>query len=136
VGSKSNVKWEVKNNGEIKVASITLMKFTGIDSKQTITSAIHQLIEVGLISLTREGSNRISHMYKILLPNCVPQIQQRWRKYPEKNWKDELPKCPNSLIGVKTRFKSKIHPKELDQDKSKELDQKDSISLQKKTNEA
>ena len=135
MGSKSRPEWDVKNNGQIEVASLTLMKYTGINSKQTITSAIHQLIEVGFIRLTREGSSRITHMYKILLPNCVPQIQQRWRKYPDKNWKDELPKCPNSLVGVKTRFKSKTHPKEVDLNKSKELDQKNTNSLDNCTNE-
>tara|TARA_Y100001970_G_scaffold244796_1_gene311313 strand:+ start:1791 stop:2324 length:534 start_codon:yes stop_codon:yes gene_type:complete len=122
MGRKSRPDWEIKNNGQIEVASITLMKYTGINSKQTITSAIHQLIEVGFIRLTRQGSNRITHMYKILLPDCVPTVQQRWRKYPEKNWKGELPKCPNSLVGVKTRFKSKSHPKKVDLDKSKKVD--------------
>ena len=135
MGSRSNPEWEVKNNGKIEVASLTLMKETGINSKQTITSAIKLLIEIGFARLTREGNNRTSHMYMILLPGCVPQIQQRWRKYPERNWKSEAPKCPNSLIGVKTRFKSKTHPKEVDLAKSKELDQKNSNSLEDCTNE-
>jgi len=47
---------------------------------------------------------------------------ERWRKYPKQNWKDECPKSPNNLIGKDTRFKS--HPKELDRindNQSKEL---------------
>ena len=135
MGSRSRPEWEIKNNGQIEVASLTLMKETGINSKQTITSSIKLLIKVGFARLTREGNNRISHMYMILLPGCVPQVQQRWRKYPEKDWEHERPKCPDSLIGVKTRFKGKTHPNKLDLDKSKELDQKNSNSLKHCTNE-
>ena len=30
---------------------------------------------------------------------------QRWRKYPQKNWVNEIPKPKKQLVGVKTQFK-------------------------------
>ena len=47
-----------------------------------------------------------------MLYSVIPQKDERWRKYPDKNWKHEYPKAPNNLVGKDTRFKS--HPKELD----------------------
>ena len=90
-------------------------------SKGTCTTAIHKLINVGLITLTRVGQNKVCHKYKMLY-SVVPQAEERWRKYPKKNWKHECPKAPNNLVGKDTRFKS--HPNELDRIKdnqSKEL---------------
>ena len=58
-----------------------------------------------------------------MLYSVVPQKDERWRKYPEKNWKHECPKAPNNLVGKNTRFKS--HPKGLDRkrnNQTKELD--------------
>ena len=58
-----------------------------------------------------------------MLYSVVPQKDERWRKYPDKNWKHECPKAPNNLVGKDTRFKS--HPKELDRklnNQTKELD--------------
>ena len=110
------------NNGEITI-STTKMKDKLRISKATCTTAVHKLIEVGLIRLTRVGENKICHKYKILLYTVVPTSEQRWRKYPEQNWKDECPKAPNNLVGKDTRFKS--HPKELDRkhnNQTKELD--------------
>ncbi len=108
------------NNGEITI-STTKMKDKLRISKATCTTAVHKLIEVGLIRLTRVGQNKICHKYKVLY-SVVPQKDERWRKYPEQNWKHECPKSPNNLVGNDTRFKS--HPKELDRindNQSKEL---------------
>jgi len=108
---KIKKKWMASNNGEIEISQPNMMKKLGIKGKQTCTTAIHKLIEVGLIRLTRVGQNKICHKYKMLY-SVVPQKDERWRKYPDKNWKDECPKAPNNLVGKDTRFKS--HPKELD----------------------
>ena len=108
------------NNGEIEISTIK-MKDKLCISKGTCTTAVHKLIEVGLIRLTRVGQNKICHKYKMLY-SVVPQKDERWRKYPEQNWKDECPKSPDNLVGKDTRFKS--HPKELDRindNQSKEL---------------
>ena len=98
------------NNGEITISTVMMKDKLGI-SKATCTTAVHKLIEVGLIRLTRVGQNKICHKYKVLY-SVVSQNEERWRKYPGKNWKHECPKAPNNLVGKDTRFKS--HPKELD----------------------
>ena len=64
---------------------------------------------------------RVSHVWTYIpaavsllsiLYKAVPEFQERWRKYPEQNWKSECPKAPNKLVGKDTRFKS--HPKKVD----------------------
>ena len=99
------------NNGQIEVSSVKMGKKLGI-SKQTTSQAIHKLIEVGLISLTRVGENKVCHMYKIHY-EIVPEMQERWRNYPAQNWKHECPTAPNKLVGKDTRFNS--HPRKVDQ---------------------
>ena len=98
------------NNGDITVSSVKMRKALSI-SRQTCSKAIHQLIIVGLIRLTRVGENKVCHKYKILY-DAVSQLEERWRKYPEQDWEHECPKTPNTLIGIKTRFKS--HPNKVD----------------------
>ena len=108
------------NNGDITISTTKMKDKLGL-CKATCTTAVHKLIEVGLIRLTRVGENKICHKYKVLYA-VVPQNEERWRKYPNKNWKHECPKTPNNLVGKDTRFKS--HPKELDRindNQSKEL---------------
>ena len=98
------------NNGDITVSSVKMRKALNI-SKQTCSKAVHQLIIVGLIRLTRVGENKVCHKYKILY-DVVSQKEERWRKYPEQDWENECPKTPNTLIGINTRFKS--HPNKVD----------------------
>ena len=109
-GKKRKIKWEASNNGNIEISMEKMRGKLGI-AKGTSTEAIRKLITVGLIRLTREGQNKVCHMYKILY-YVVPEKEERWRKYPEQNWAHECPKSPNNLIGRKTQFKS--HPKKLD----------------------
>ena len=101
--SKLKRQWVEANNGDIEISSVKMRRKLGI-SKGTCTKAIHKLIEVGLITLTRVGQNKICHKYKILY-YVVPQGQERWTKYPEKNWKHEIPKVKDYIVGRKTRFK-------------------------------
>ena len=117
---KRKSKWIVTNNGDIEISTTKMREKLNM-SKGTCTTAIHKLIEVGLITLTRVGQNKVCHKYKMLY-KVVPQNQERWRKYPEQDWKHECPTSPNNLVGKNTRFKS--HPKELDRltnNQSKEL---------------
>jgi len=110
IGSKKKPHWIGINNGDIEISSEKMRKKLGM-CKQTCKTAIHKLIEVGLFTLTRVGQNKVCHKYKILY-FVVPHEEERWRKYPEKNWKHECPKSPNNLVGKKTQFKS--HPKKVD----------------------
>ena len=109
-GKKRKFKWVAANNGDIKISTEKMRKKLGI-SKATSTTAIHKLITVGLIRLTREGQNKVCHKYKMLY-HVVPTNEQRWLKYPEEDWAHECPKSPNNLVGKKTQFKS--HPKKVD----------------------
>ena len=102
--------WVVRNNGQIEIDSAKMRKKLGI-CKATCTNGIHKLIKVGFITLTRVGGNRVCHMYKILY-QVVLEREERWRKFPEKNWEDECPKAPDNLIGKGSRFKS--HPNKSD----------------------
>ena len=118
--TKIKKKYYAANNGDIEISMVKMKDKLGICSA-TCTTAVHKLIEVGLIRLTRVGQNKVCHKYKVLY-SVVPPKDERWRKYPDKNWKDECPKAPNNLVGKDTRFKS--HPKELDRklnNQSKEL---------------
>ncbi len=110
LGTKRKYKWVTIDNGDIEISTVKMRKKLGI-CKATSTKAIHKLITVGLISLTRVGQNKICHKYKILY-QVVPTNQQRWLKYPERDWSHECPKSPNNLVGKKTQFKS--HPKKVD----------------------
>ena len=114
---KHKKKWIVSNNGSITVSTIKMKNNLQI-SKQTCSKAIHKLIEVGFIKLTRVGENKVCHKYKILY-DIVPQREERWKFYPQKNWKHECPKAPNMLVGKKTRFKS--HPNKDDHKTNKQI---------------
>ena len=43
--------------------------------------------------------------YKLLIVPEVKLDNQRWRKYPEKNWESDIPKPKKQLVGVATQFK-------------------------------
>ena len=129
---KRKKEWFVANNGDIEISSDKMRKKLGI-SKATCTTAIHLLIEVGLITLTRIGQNKMCHKYKILY-HVVPQKEERWHKYPENNWKHECPTSPNNLVGKKTQFKT--HPKNLNRksdNQSTKVDRTNHIGLVKCT---
>tara|TARA_B100001250_G_scaffold323855_1_gene287348 strand:+ start:3041 stop:3625 length:585 start_codon:yes stop_codon:yes gene_type:complete len=115
--------WIASNNGYIEISMEKMRKKLGI-SKGTSTDATHKLITVGLICLTREGKNKVCHMYKILY-SVVPPKEERWRKYPKQNWAHECPKSPNNLIGRKTQFKS--HPKKVDRKSDNQSNKLDRI---------
>ena len=43
--------------------------------------------------------------YEVLIVSGVKLQDQRWRKYPEKNWEGDIPKPKKQLVGVSTQFK-------------------------------
>ncbi len=93
------------NNGEV---CVTQSQFTSYFSyvKTTYQNARNLLIETGCIKMTyRGGRGKGDHsMYKVLTLQYVPKDHQRWKQYPDKNWKHEIPKSRNQLIGVATQF--------------------------------
>ena len=94
------------NNGDI---SFTESEFKGMYGccSSTYLKARNQLIEVGFIrQISRGGMCRGDRAtYKILVSTMLPVNQERWRNYPEENWKHEIPKPKKQMIGVKTQWK-------------------------------
>ena len=120
------------NNGDIEISTVKMRKMLGI-VKGTCTGAIHKLITVGLIRLTREGQNKVCHKYKMLY-QVVPTNEQRWKKYPDQDWAHECPKSPNNLVGKKTQFKS--HPNKVDRiadNQTNKVDRSNANGLKKYT---
>ena len=95
------------NNGEISYTEIAFKKrFRSTSS--TYIKARNQLIEVGFIKQVYRGGMCRGDMskYKLfLLPN-MPKNEQRWRRYPDENWENEIPKQKKQLVGVKTQWKA------------------------------
>ena len=132
MGSKRKSHWVAANNGDIEISTEKMRKKLGI-SKATCTTAIHKLITVGLIRLTREGQNKVCHKYKMLY-RVVPTNEQRWKKYPDQDWAHECPKSPNNLVGKKTQFKS--HPNKVDRiadNQTNKVDRSNANGLKKYT---
>ena len=97
------------NNGSI---SFTEPEFfnEGLGSSSTHLRARNKLIEVGFIQITYRGgfTKGDCNMYRILVPGRdVPDDEQRWRFYPRKNWKHEIPKEKTNQVGIKTRYTPK-----------------------------
>lgn len=111
VGSRFEKIWRTKNNGDIDLAIKSEIAKDLKMNNNTISNAIHKLIWLGIIRITiRGGQDKQKHHYEILLPKYVKQEKQRWRKFPEQNWEDDIPKNKNSPIGIETRFKPKPNP--------------------------
>ena len=110
------------NNGDVSLTEVQFREMFKCTS-QTYLNARNQLIEVGLIRLTYRGGMGRSDMtkYKILALTNLPKGEERWLKYPNRNWQSDIPKAKGLTIGKSTRFKKghsgrKVisHPKELD----------------------
>ena len=132
IGTKRKPDIVPSNNGDIEISTEKMREKLGI-SKATCTTAIHKLITVGLIRLTREGQNKVCHKYKMLY-QVVPTNEQRWKKYPDQDWAHECPKSPNNLVGKKTQFKS--HPNKVDRiadNQTNKVDRSNANGLKKYT---
>ena len=97
-----------------KYNNISDISFTEVQFKKrydhcsrTYLSARDKLIEVGLIKQTYRGGYGRGDMarYKLLFVDGVMLDHQRWRKYPQENWKGEIPKLKKQIVGVKTQWK-------------------------------
>ena len=95
-----------KNNGDI---SFTESQFNGMygTCSSTYLKARNLLIKVGFIKqISRGGMCRGDRAtYKILVGTRLPVNQERWRNYPEKNWKHEIPRPKKQMVGVETQWK-------------------------------
>ena len=137
--------YRATNNGQLNIAHKTFKRDLKTNSNGTIVTAQNHLIKVGIIKLTREGSANVSNRYKILYAGNSNQIcktsEERWRKYPEKNWESEINRKPHNLVGSKTRWKKgqcgnpnyQNHPSKVDYSQSNGVDYSNSDSLKKWT---
>ena len=94
------------NNGEVSLAEVQFKEMFSCAS-QTYLNARDKLIEVGLIKLTYRGGMGSGDMtkYKILALTDLPKDEQRWLKYPDSNWKSDIPTAKGLTIGKDTRWK-------------------------------
>ena len=107
-GSRNKETFKYINNGEISFSEREF-KFNKLGNSQTYLTARNQLIEVGFIKITyRGGMGRgDSNKYRLLFVQGVRHEHMRWKRYPKENWKREIPKAKDTLVGVRTRFKKK-----------------------------
>lgn len=97
---------EFTNNGKVSFTATQYKKLFGRCSA-TYLKARNELIETGLIQQTIRGGRCRGDMskYKILFVDGVVTDEQRWRRYPGKNWGKEIPEAKNTLVGKGTRWK-------------------------------
>ena len=94
------------NNGKISFSEAEF-KFNKLGASQTYINARNKLIEVGFIKVTYRGGMARGDMnqYKLLWIEGVKHDEMRWKRYPNENWVDEIPRVKNYAVGRKTRFK-------------------------------
>ena len=107
-GSRKKKNFAYTNNGRISFSEREY-KFNKLGSSQTFITSRNKLIEVGFIKLIYRGGMARGDLnqYQLLFIEDVPHYEMRWKDYPSKNWKHEIPKAKDSLVGVGTRFKKK-----------------------------
>ena len=108
-------KWTEYNNGEISFTESQYRKVFGY-SKMTYLSARNILIERGFLKITHFGGSGSGDRakYEVLICEDMDPFNQRWRRYPKENWKHEVPKSKNNLIGKKTQWKKGQSGRKLD----------------------
>ena len=94
------------NNGKISFSEAEF-KFNKLGASQTYINARNKLIEVGFIKVTYRGGMARGDMnqYKLLWVEGVKHDEMRWKRFPNKNWADEIPKVKDYAVGRGTRFK-------------------------------
>ena len=94
------------NNGKISFTEYE-WKEQGLGASATYLRARNQLIKVGLIRITYQGGFARGDMnrYELLFIEGVNRDDKRWKRYPDENWKNEIPTSKDFPIGKKTRFK-------------------------------
>ena len=101
------------NNGKISFSEAEF-KANKLGASQTYINARNQLIRVGFIKVTHRGGMARGDMnrYKLLWVKGVFLHEMRWKRFPNENWEDDIPKVKDTLVGVKTRFKKKPTPRD------------------------
>ena len=108
-GTRKMGDYSYTNNGKISFSEYEFKK-NCLGASQTYLNARNKLIEVGFIQITYEGGMAKGDMnkYKLLWVDGVPELQRRWKRYPDENWKHEVPCKKDNMVGRGTRFKKSI----------------------------
>ena len=94
------VTYIVDRNGEISFNRKEFQQTYGY-MIETCQKARNLLIEVGLIKLEKTGGQGRGDMHKYsILYDCYPK-EERWKKYPNKDWKHEVPQYKGRSLGNK-----------------------------------
>ena len=107
-GSRKKKNFAYTNNGKISFTE-TEFKNKGLGASGTYINARNQLIEVGFIEVTYRGGMARGDMntYELLFIDGIMQSKMKWKRYPNENWKNDIPKARDCIVGKKTRFKKK-----------------------------
>ena len=94
------------NNGELSFSEAQYKALYN-SSSETYIKSRNQLIKNGLIIQTYRGGygKGDRSRYKLLCLRGMPLGEQRWRKYPNKNWESDIPRMKIQSVGKNTRFK-------------------------------
>jgi len=94
------------NNGEISFSEAEF-KLNKLGASGTYLNARNQLIKVGFIKVTYRGGMARGDMnkYKLLWVDGVFHHEMRWKRFPDENWENEIPKVKDYAVGRETRFK-------------------------------
>ncbi len=103
---KKDRRKEYTNNEHLSFTEIQFKKLHGYSS-ETYIKARNRLIRNGLIVQKYRGGygKGDRSKYKLLFINGVPINEQRWHKFPEKSYENEIPQAKNITVGINTRFK-------------------------------
>ena len=126
-GTRKKKTFHYTNNGKISFTEPEF-KNQGLGASQTYINARNKLIEVGFIQITYEGGMGLGDMnkYKLLWIDGLHELEMRWKRYPDEDWKHEVPCKKDNMVGRDTRFKKSkstlinktlngtISPKDLD----------------------
>jgi hypothetical protein len=47
----------------------------------------------------------VRNLYKLLWCGGALHSEMRWKRYPDENWEQEIPKVKDYIVGRETRFK-------------------------------
>ena len=99
-------KKQFTNNGNVSFTEAEF-KANRLGCSATYIKARNQLIKVGFIKVTHRGGmgKGVRNLYKLLWCGGALHSEMRWKRYPDENWEQEIPKVKDYIVGRETRFK-------------------------------
>jgi hypothetical protein len=99
-------KRQFTNNGNVSFTEAEF-KFNRLGCSATYIKARNQLIKVGFIKVTHRGGmgKGVRNLYKLLWCGGALHSEMRWKRYPDENWKHEIPRPKKQMVGVESQWK-------------------------------